>query len=383
MEGLLQCLDIKQLNLTVTQTLKNLTALNEEQDVKVIIHCCKTAVLPQIRVYRDCVKHIGRTIVADESFARNKEFLNNLFDFLCQVFLRVDTSFPIETSREMISVLCEIFVIVGNVCDRETAFLALDALMTLCIQPMNLCLKELKYKFTTNDSSPVVRDQHKPNLSVDVVCEIICCLCSEAKETCNVASYITNCLSHNNFQLVKRRLLDCLPTLNDRLIVKILIDVYPTCEVVDKIPIPYNDIWLTIMQYFKRNEMGDIEEKRSFVFVVLSCISDYLFPKMDVTSETLPIWINCRFWELLQCGLVHDNPLHRKRSIYFLKKVIEFLQNTSIEIPQSLCDGLFSWPREDQSRMAQKTFETICLILETTEEKQVKLRITVGARPVF
>ena len=83
--------------------------------------------------------------------------------------------------------------------------------------------------------------------------------------------------------------------------------------------------------------------------------------------------IECEsFWRILQDGLIDEDPLTRKRALYVLKWLLNYLgaiKKFSTKFENSDLPLMF-WS-EEQNEKFWSIWKTIILLFETLEEKQV------------
>ena len=77
------------------------------------------------------------------------------------------------------------------------------------------------------------------------------------------------------------------------------------------------------------------------------------------------------FWEIVQDGLVSDDPLARKQSMYLVRSVLESVERSSVGSVASA--GRVFWWDKDCEKQLRKAWDDLVLVLETMEEKQVGL----------
>ena len=88
-------------------------------------------------------------------------------------------------------------------------------------------------------------------------------------------------------------------------------------------------------------------------------------------SEPLPLDIRAssEFWSILQSGLMGQDPLNRKRSMFLLHRCLESVEGGLVGV--SSPGSVFWWERESQQDLKQ-IWKDFFLLMDTLEEKQVR-----------
>lgn len=116
----------------------------------------------------------------------------------------------------------------------------------------------------------------------------------------------------------------------------------------------------------------------NLAFTILCCLCQSFlavdpFGITDPThteSETcaLDIRASSEFWSILQNGLMGQDPLNRKRSMFLLHRCIESVEGGLVV---SSPGSVFWWERGSQQELKQ-TWKDFFLLMDTLEEKQVR-----------
>lgn len=141
---------------------------------------------------------------------------------------------------------------------------------------------------------------------------------------------------------------------------------------------PYNkesilsSVWFTIQD----NE-SDIER----AFVILCALADCFLP---ITTGDTPVALDnsivshTAFWKLIQAGIPHKNTLARKRSLYLLKRIVDFFEHGKGQLvsKDSEC-SLFWWDAAEETSLIV-VWQDFMLLVEMLEESIVHV-----IRPLF
>ena len=78
------------------------------------------------------------------------------------------------------------------------------------------------------------------------------------------------------------------------------------------------------------------------------------------------------FWEIIQKGLVLNEPLSRKRAMYLLKRALDFLdkQPCDLSVASEKGSSIFYWVPEKKESL-RSIWQDFVLLMETLDEKQV------------
>ncbi|XP_071491215.1 probable methyltransferase TARBP1 [Diadema antillarum] len=132
------------------------------------------------------------------------------------------------------------------------------------------------------------------------------------------------------------------------------------------------------------------EEMNENVFLLLCALSDEFLPcaksgkhgksndsdaDKNMHMSDARLLRDATFWELVQVGLVHSNPLTRKRAAYLLKRTVDVAATWKALIPME-CESepshqpLFSWNPSSKDELLRLWLEFF-LIYETLDEVQI------------
>ena len=154
------------------------------------------------------------------------------------------------------------------------------------------------------------------------------------------------------------------------------------------------EIWQFIVSV--HNQSINITSDRSeLILVLLCCFSDFFIsfnhtspfssrfpgksadslPAHDLRAEPL-------FWTIVQEGLISPDPLARKRCMYLVQCVLVSVRGGAGGVVSSSREGgggVFWWSPECDKELGA-VWDDLILILETMEEKQVKMLTLLGPR---
>ncbi len=120
-----------------------------------------------------------------------------------------------------------------------------------------------------------------------------------------------------------------------------------------------------------------------FVLTILCCFRDVFvchdksspfssyFVNSVLSSPLVDLRVKGTFWHILQEGLVSTDPFSRKRCMYLLHCVLLSVHNTKSSDLYSEND-VFWWAKESTKHL-KSVWDDLILVLETMEEKQVRL----------
>lgn len=131
--------------------------------------------------------------------------------------------------------------------------------------------------------------------------------------------------------------------------------VQPYLESVKKGDTIEMKLWHIVKDFYTAGEDFIIEEKNATGFLILCFLSEHT-SRMENDNM---------FWKIIQHGLIHPNPLSRKRSQYVLKRAVDTCTS-------STADGYskyMSW-QMNRKKEIEKLWYDFFLLIETLEEKQ-------------
>lgn len=133
------------------------------------------------------------------------------------------------------------------------------------------------------------------------------------------------------------------------------------------------------MKTLHRHEKMSVVSLQQYLTLLCS-LADFFFPLSEETSCP-HISSSNTFWFLIQSGLHSDDPALRKRSMYLLKRIIDTCEksNKDFSVPPAVTSAdiisslpCFWWSKQYQKELS-KVWEDFILLLETLDEKQVKI----------
>nr|XP_053631957.1 uncharacterized protein LOC128688259 [Cherax quadricarinatus] len=122
-------------------------------------------------------------------------------------------------------------------------------------------------------------------------------------------------------------------------------------------------LWDIVKKFYRINGDFVILEKNATGFFILCFIAGYMFEGGCLYH----IGNDSALWKIIQYGLVHTNPLSRKRCQYILKRFVDHY-SSSLSVKEFKSEYL-CWP-ENEKREFVKLWNDFFLVVETLEEKQ-------------
>ena len=105
-------------------------------------------------------------------------------------------------------------------------------------------------------------------------------------------------------------------------------------------------------------------------YVILCGLADF-FCSPDDNS----LFHQAEFWEIIQQGLVLNEPVTRKRSMYLLKRALDLLdkQPCDLLVLSEKGSHIFYWSCDEKDSLMSIWCDYV-LLMETLDEKQVQLQ---------
>ncbi|XP_013402839.1 probable methyltransferase TARBP1 [Lingula anatina] len=106
-------------------------------------------------------------------------------------------------------------------------------------------------------------------------------------------------------------------------------------------------------------------------YLILCALADFILPN-HTTTVTSDVRKNCKFWACIQTGLISNDTLTRKRSMYLLKRALDVTKHCrkGIETYHEVRGAVFFWSPETEKE-TDVMWNDLILLLETLDEKQV------------
>lgn len=121
-------------------------------------------------------------------------------------------------------------------------------------------------------------------------------------------------------------------------------------------------LWYIVKGFYTAGQDFITEENNATGFLILCFLSEHL-PRMNQPLEHEDL-----FWKIIQHGLVHPNPLSRKRSQYVLKRAVDACTTSG----SNQADGCSKYMSLQMNRKKEieKLWYDFFLLIESLEEKQ-------------
>ena len=106
-------------------------------------------------------------------------------------------------------------------------------------------------------------------------------------------------------------------------------------------------------------------------YSILCGLADFLS-----SPDNYSLFHQAEFWEIIQMGLVMNEPLTRKRSMYLLKRALDLLdkQPCNLMVLSEKGNHIFYWLPDKEDTLIS-IWRDFVLIMETLDEKQVQFCI--------
>ena len=108
-------------------------------------------------------------------------------------------------------------------------------------------------------------------------------------------------------------------------------------------------------------------------FTILCCLAEQFLKTPSLAlAEDIDVKKDAAFWEIVQSGLVQQDPLTRKRAVYLLKKALEFIQEDGGTYTVCGDDGslVFYWEPKRKFELVA-LWQDYILLIEAFDERQV------------
>ncbi|KAJ4440705.1 hypothetical protein ANN_08853, partial [Periplaneta americana] len=124
-------------------------------------------------------------------------------------------------------------------------------------------------------------------------------------------------------------------------------------------------IWTNIITNFNNKAIDLSNTFQTLCILIEFCLS--------YGSKNIQIGVSIAednyFWNILQQGLTHSDPLVRKQALYLMKRTCDGICQNKIAVNVLCRSAVFKWNPADSNRIWEQLF----LVMETLEEKQVHL----------
>lgn len=121
-------------------------------------------------------------------------------------------------------------------------------------------------------------------------------------------------------------------------------------------------------QISQSQEAGSSTGTFNQAYTILCGLADFFFIPDDYS-----LFHKAAFWEIIQKGLVLNEPLTRKRSMYLLKRALDLLdkQPCDLLVQSEKGNHIFYWSSDKKDSLIS-IWHDFVLLMETLDEKQVQ-----------
>lgn len=111
-------------------------------------------------------------------------------------------------------------------------------------------------------------------------------------------------------------------------------------------------------------------ESTTKTFAILCGLADFFCSP----GNSYNLFDKPEFWEMIQNGIVLNEPLSRKRSMYLLKRSLDVLdkQLGDLSVVSKKGNRIFYWAFTNKDSL-RSLWQDFVLIMETLDEKQVEI----------
>ncbi|KAK3093846.1 hypothetical protein FSP39_020941 [Pinctada imbricata] len=271
--------------------------------------------------------------------------------------------------------------------DSMSTVVQMAALLVLCLNQtpvpnsmwvLQQCLRSMRYHIRESAHVTNYADHSRENI-LDIHCslEILHCYAGTMDEKSESQE-----MNQRMDQVMDDLFIECLNTVSEfsnktvvalaQLCITKLLKKDP-----DKLLYRLTLTWEVIQRIWKENKNSDK------LLMILCALSNHFFP---VSGTHCGIDLRAgkesgKFWQILQNGISHKNPLTRKRAMYLLKRITDICGTVGADVgsqPSRVktnaeskeVSGVFWWRKSEQQQLC-KIWEDFVMLIETLEEKQV------------
>lgn len=121
-------------------------------------------------------------------------------------------------------------------------------------------------------------------------------------------------------------------------------------------------------QISQSQETGSSNGTFNQAYAILCGLADFFF-----SPDNYSLFHKAMFWEIIQKGLVLNEPLTRKRSMYLLKRGLDLLDKEPCDLLVQSKKGnhIFYWSSDKKDSLIS-IWHDFVLLMETLDEKQVQ-----------
>ena len=129
----------------------------------------------------------------------------------------------------------------------------------------------------------------------------------------------------------------------------------------------FQAVWNVVKQISSSHAAGSATGTFNQTYAILCGLADFFFG--PVNHSLFP---QAEFWEIIQQGLVLNEPLTRKRSMYLLKRALDLLDKQPCDLLALTEKGncIFYWSCDKKDSL-MSIWRDYVLLMETLDEKQV------------
>lgn len=130
----------------------------------------------------------------------------------------------------------------------------------------------------------------------------------------------------------------------------------------------FQAVWNVVKQISSSHAAGSATGTFNQTYAILCGLADFFF---DPVNHSL--FLQAGFWEIIQQGLVLNEPLTRKRSMYLLKRALDLLdkQPCDLLVLSEKGNRIFYWSCAKKD-LLMSIWRDYVLLMETLDEKQVQ-----------
>ena len=130
----------------------------------------------------------------------------------------------------------------------------------------------------------------------------------------------------------------------------------------------FQAVWNVVKQISTSQVAGSANEFFNQTYTILCGLADF-FSGPDNHN----LFLQAEFWEIIQQGLVVNEPLTRKRSMYLLKRALDLLdkQPCDLLVLSEKGSHIFYWSCDKKDSL-MNIWHDYVLLMETLDEKQVQ-----------
>ena len=121
-------------------------------------------------------------------------------------------------------------------------------------------------------------------------------------------------------------------------------------------------------------------ESTTKTFAILCGLADFFCSP----GNSYNLFDKPEFWEMIQNGIVLNEPLSRKRSMYLLKRSLDVLdkQSSDLSVVSKKGNRIFYWASRNKNSL-RSLWQDFVLIMETLDEKQVEIHLQIYGNTII